>query len=66
MKGTIKALRISFGFIKVEGEEKDLFFHQTDVVGGETEFKKLKEEDTVEFEKASGDKGPKAIKVKKV
>ena len=65
MKGTIKALRISFGFIKVENEEKDLFFHQTDVVGGEAEFKNLREGDAVEFEKGSGDKGPKAVKVKK-
>jgi len=65
MKGTIKALRISYGFIKIETEEKDLFFHQTDVVGGEIEFKKLREGDPVEFEKGSGDKGPKAIKVKK-
>ncbi|MFA5406593.1 MAG: cold shock domain-containing protein [Candidatus Nanoarchaeia archaeon] len=66
MKGKIKALRTSFGFIKIENEEKDLFFHQTDVEGGEPAFRSLNEGDSVEFEKGSGDKGPKAIKVKKV
>jgi len=66
MKGKIKALRTSFGFIKKENEEKDVFFHQSDVEGGETGFKKLAEGDTVEFEEEKGDKGPKAINVKKV
>ena len=66
MKGTIKALRMSFGFIKVENEEKDVFFHQSDVEGGETAFKKLAQGDTVEFEKKIEAKGPKAINVKKV
>ena len=65
MKGKIKALRTSFGFINIEGEEKDLFFHQSDVEGGEATFKKLQEGDIVEFEKGSGDKGPRAMKVKK-
>lgn len=66
MKGNIKALRTSFGFIKAENEEKDLFFHQTDVIGGETEFKKLVESNEVEFEKKSDIKGPKAINIKKI
>lgn len=66
MKGEIKTLKPSFGFIKTETEDKDLFFYQTDVEGGEAEFKNLDEGDEVEFEKAMGKKGPKAIKVKKI
>ena len=73
MKGKIKVLKISFGFITPEAaDEKDIFFHQTDVVGGEAEFKKLKdgslpgdEADTVEYEMGEGPKGPKATNVKK-
>ena len=58
-------MSISFGFIKIEGEDKDSFFHQSDVEGGEAAFKTLMEGDAVEFEKGTGDKGPKAMKVKK-
>jgi len=43
-----------------------LFFHQTNVVGGEANFKNLSEGDMVEFDKKSNAKGPKAVNVKKV
>lgn len=66
MKGEIKTLKPSYGFIKTETEEKDLFFHQTDVDGGEAAFRSLEKGDEVTFEKEMGDKGPKAVKVKKV
>lgn len=64
MEGKIKALKASFGFIKVENEEKDLFFHQTDVIDGESAFQKLKTDDEVTFEKKVDAKGPKATNVK--
>ncbi len=62
-KGTIKRLMDrGFGFIKTE-EEKDLFFHSTDLVG--VEFNSLREGQEVEFEKSQGSDGrPKAVSVR--
>ena len=53
-----------FGFISREGEEKDLFFHSSELQG--VEFKDLNEGDEVEFEVGEGDKGPNAVKVSRV
>lgn len=53
-----------FGFIKREGEEKDLFFHQNELVG--VTFEELREGDKVTFEVADSPKGPNAVKVSKV
>ena len=53
-----------FGFIKREGEEKDLFFHQNELVG--ITFEELREGDKVTFEVADSPKGPNAVKVSKV
>ena len=53
-----------FGFIKVDGQEKDLFFHTNELVG--TTFESLREGDKVTFEIADSPKGPNAIKVSKV
>jgi len=62
MKGTIKTLKDSgFGFISREGEEKDLFFHSTSLVG--VAFEELKVGDEVTFEVADGQKGPAAVNV---
>ncbi len=63
-KGTIKRLMDrGFGFIKVEEEEKDLFFHRNDLEG--VEFNSLKEGQEVEFEKKQGQDGrPAAVKVR--
>lgn len=62
MQGVIKRLNPKgFGFIGVEGEEKDLFFHMTDLVG--VQFNDLREGQAVTFEKADSEKGPKAINV---
>ena len=62
MKGTIKTLKDSgFGFISREGEEKDLFFHSTSLVGAA--FEELKDGDEVTFEVADGQKGPAAVNV---
>jgi len=62
-KGTItKITDRGFGFIKPDGEEKDLFFHAKEVNG---EFNSLMEGDVVTFEKADGPKGPNAVNVTK-
>ena len=53
-----------FGFIKRDGEEKDLFFHANELV--DIEYTDLREGDTVEFEVEEGQKGLNAVKVRKV
>ena len=65
MQGTIARLTDKgFGFIKVEGQEKDLFFHSNELV--DVTFDSLREGDTVSFEVADSPKGPNATKVSKV
>ena len=64
MTGTIKTILADkkFGFITVEGREKDLFFHKEKVVG--VEFDDLKVGDVVSFEiDETGPKGPAAVNV---
>ena len=51
-----------FGFIKVDGSEKDLFVHYSDIDGDG--YKTLEESDHVSFEVAQSGRGPKAAKVK--
>ncbi|MCX2584101.1 MULTISPECIES: cold-shock protein [unclassified Pedobacter] len=51
-----------FGFI-IQEDNKDLFVHFKDVLGG---IDSLKENDKVEFEVAEGRKGLQAINVKKI
>ncbi len=64
-EGTIARLTDKgFGFIKIEGQEKDLFFHSNEVVG--TTFDELREGDRVSFEIGDGPKGPNALKVSRV
>ena len=53
-----------FGFIKVEGMPKDLFFHMTELVN--VKFDDLREGDQVSFEVGDGPKGPSAMKVSKI
>lgn len=38
-----------FGFLKVEGREKDLFFHASGVKGGKPAFENMREGDKVKF-----------------
>lgn len=65
MTGTIKTKTDKgFGFISREGEEKDLFFHSTDLSG--VTFDELQEGATVEFDVVEGDKGLAAKNVKLV
>ena len=60
--GTIARLTDKgFGFIKRDGQEKDLFFHSNELVG--VSFDELREGDTLTFEVADSPKGPNAIKV---
>ena len=60
--GTIKRLTDrGFGFIQIEGEDKDLFFHSNELEG--VEFNDLKEGDKVQFEVTQSPKGPNATKV---
>jgi CspA family cold shock protein len=62
-EGTIARLTDrGFGFIAQEGEEKDLFFHATELV--DADFNDLKEGDKVTFEVSDGPKGPNATNVK--
>ena len=63
MEGTIKNLvqGKNFGFITVEGMEKDLFFHANELKG--VTFEELKIGDKVSFEKADSPKGPNAVNV---
>jgi len=65
MEGVIKKLTDKgFGFITVEGEEKDLFFHSKELQG--VTYSELKEGDRVSFEKADSPKGPNATNVKRI
>ncbi|MEK7140086.1 MAG: cold shock domain-containing protein [Patescibacteria group bacterium] len=65
-EGTIARLVTDkgFGFIKRDGQEKDLFFHSNELVG--ITFDALHEGDKVTFEVAESPKGPNAVKVSKV
>lgn len=64
-QGTIASLTDKgFGFIKVEGMGKDLFFHSNELV--DVRFDELRQGDTVQFEVGESPKGPNAIRVSKV
>lgn len=61
-KGTIaRVMDKGFGFIAIEGREKDLFFHMNEL--NDLNFDDLKEGDAVEFEIVMGDKGENAVNV---
>jgi len=62
MEGTIKTLNEKgYGFIAIEGETKDLFFHSNDLKG--VTFAELQIGDKVTFEKSDSPKGPTATNV---
>jgi len=64
-QGTIARLTDKgFGFIKREGQEKDLFFHSNELEG--VTFDELREGDRVTFEVGDSPKGPNAVKVSKI
>jgi len=65
MEGTIKKLTDKgFGFIAIEGEEKDLFFHSNELK--DVSYDELKEGDKVSFEKSDSPKGPNATNVTRI
>lgn len=64
MNGTIKKKTDrGFGFIMVEGQTKDLFFHSKSLVG--VTFEELQEGDAVTFDIEESPKGPNAVNVKR-
>ncbi len=64
MTGTIKTLTDKgFGFISVEGQEKEVFFHTSALVG--VTYDELNVGDTVSFETEDSDKGPRAVNVQR-
>jgi len=63
MNGVIKRKTDrGFGFISVDGDDKDLFFHGNSLVG--ITFAELNEGDKVTFETEDSPKGKNAVNVK--
>ena len=63
MKGTVKFFNEMKGFGFIAGEDdKEVFVHQSALEEGVT----LRENDSVTFDVEEGDRGPKAVNVKKV
>lgn len=64
MNGVIKKKTDrGFGFITVEGQEKDLFFHSNSLVG--TTFNEIQEGDRVTFDIEDSPKGKNAVNVQR-
>ncbi|PIV19440.1 MAG: cold-shock protein [Elusimicrobia bacterium CG03_land_8_20_14_0_80_50_18] len=63
MKGTVKFYneRKNFGFIEPDDKSKDLFVHKNDIESGP-----LLDGDKVEFDSEDGERGLKAVHVKKI
>jgi CspA family cold shock protein len=60
--GTVKFFNEAkgFGFIKADDAAKEYFVHSTGLID------KVRENDKVEFEIGEGNKGPMAVKVRKI
>lgn len=66
MTGTIvrKMDDKKFGFIKPDDGSKDIFFHESGIVGGG--FDSVMVGDKVSFEVEQSEKGPRAAQIKKI
>lgn len=65
MNGVIKKkMEKGFGFIAIEGQAKDLFFHSNSLV--DITWDEIKEGDNVTFETEETPKGLNAVNVKRV
>ena len=65
MEGTIKTITDKgFGFITIDGEEKDLFFHRNELK--DVSLEELKVGDRVSFEKGESPKGPNATNITRI
>ncbi len=64
MKGTVKFFdgKKGFGFIEPDENAEDHFVHRSEIQEGVT----LDDGDRVEFESAEGDRGPRALEVRKI
>ena len=62
MKSTVKRIKSTFGFI--EGEGKDIFFHESNLE--DVKIQDLKEGSTLEFEVKETEKGLEAVNIKLV
>jgi cold shock protein len=60
----IKKNERGFGFIKRDGQEKDLFFHSNELKN--ISFDELREGDKVSFEVGESPKGQNAVNVSKI
>ncbi|HEY4473721.1 MAG TPA: cold shock domain-containing protein [Candidatus Paceibacterota bacterium] len=64
MQGVVKKkMDKGYGFIAVDGQAKDLFFHGNSLVG--VTFDELKEGDAVTFDMEESPKGPNAVNVQR-
>jgi CspA family cold shock protein len=62
-QGTVKKVTDrGYGFISVEGSEKDIFFHENSLTGELAE-RKLREGDKVSFEVEDTPKGANAVNI---
>jgi len=66
-QGTVKWFnaRKGYGFITVDGENKDVFVHANEITGGGA-YNELSENQRVEFDVEQGDKGPNAKNVRAI
>ncbi len=62
MEGTVRKWVTSYGFISVDGDQDDVFVHESEVEGR----KPLREGQRVSFEVKTEERGPKAVNVKVV